>query len=359
MSALKPLAPPAQPSPTGGQLPSLTGMRWLAAFTVFLYHVRNLEYFGGRPGEVVAWAFTPGTTGVSFFFILSGFVLAWSARPGDRARAFWRRRLARVYPLHLVTALAALALSFTLLPHLRPTGVPETLANLLLVNTWYRPWWQALNPISWSLTCEAFFYAVFPLLWLAIRRLTPRALAAFAVCSALVVIVLPAVTAHFHVGWDVPSSFPAARLPEFALGAALGRLLQTTTWRGPGVKASMAITVAGYVLTAHVPGEYGFAACTVVGMSLLICAGAAADLNGTPSLWRRPVMVRLGELSFAFYMVHLLVMRVGERLFGSHPRLPFWPGLGVAAAVTAVCLGLAWVLYTVVEVRGRRWIMSR
>jgi peptidoglycan/LPS O-acetylase OafA/YrhL len=125
------------------------------------------------------------------------------------------------------------------------------------------------------------------------------------------------------------------------------------------MKVSMAITVAGYVLTAYVPGEYGFAACTAAGMALLICAGAAADLNGTPSFWRRPAMVRLGELSFAFYMVHLLVMRVGERLFGGHPRLPFWPGLGAATAAFTVCLGLAWVLYTVVEVRGRRWIMSR
>jgi peptidoglycan/LPS O-acetylase OafA/YrhL len=43
-------------------------------------------------------------TGVSFFFVLSGFVLTWSARPDDIATGFWRRRIARIYPVHLVTA---------------------------------------------------------------------------------------------------------------------------------------------------------------------------------------------------------------------------------------------------------------
>ncbi|MEO5873809.1 MAG: acyltransferase [Streptosporangiaceae bacterium] len=354
--------PATRTAPTltaGGPLPSLTGMRWLAAFTVFLYHVKNFGYLGGPPGRFADWAFTPGMTGVSFFFILSGFVLAWSARPGDRPGLFWRRRLARVYPLHLVTALAALALAFSLLPRLRPSGPPEALANLLLVNTWYRPWWQALNPLSWSLTCEAFFYAAFPLIYLALRRPGPRAVAAVAVGAALTVIILPVGYSLAGLGWDTPSSFPPARLPEFVLGVALGRLLQTTVWRGPGLKASMAITLAGYVLTGYVPGEYTFAACTVLGMALLIPAAAAADLNGTPSVWRRPLMVRLGELSFAFYLVHLLLMRVGERLFGGHPQLGFLPGMGVTAMAFTTCLAMAWALHEAVERPGRRWIMPR
>src|SRR5919107_1067497 len=83
-------APAALPS-----LPSLTGLRWMAALLVFGLHVHNFGWFGGTGGRLVSWAFGAGATGVSFFFVLSGFVLTWSARPRDRALAFWRRRVAR------------------------------------------------------------------------------------------------------------------------------------------------------------------------------------------------------------------------------------------------------------------------
>src|SRR3954466_10818588 len=95
--------------PAIDQLRSLTGIRWLAALLVFAYHVHVIRYFRDGPaGTVVDWLFGAGVTGVSFFFVLSGFVLAWSARDGDPPRSFWLRRIARVYPVHLVTALTAL-----------------------------------------------------------------------------------------------------------------------------------------------------------------------------------------------------------------------------------------------------------
>ncbi|MCW7945106.1 macrolide O-acyltransferase [Streptomyces hygroscopicus] len=341
----------------GGQLPSLTGMRWMAAFLVFVYHVRNFGYFGGEGGRLVDWAFGAGSAGVSFFFILSGFVLAWTAREGDSARVFWLRRLARVYPVHLVTALLALTLSLTLVPALSPSGTSETLANLLLVSSWKRDWWQALNPVSWSLTCEAFFYATFPALYAALRRIGPRSLTAVAVVSGALVIVLPWANIHYAPDW-ILASFPAARLPEFVLGAALGRLVRLGAWRGPGLDVSLALTVVGYFLTRQLPGAYGPAACTIVGLGLLIPAAAVADLRGLPSFWRRRRLVVLGEWSFAFYMIHILVMRVAERLFVSRPHLPALQALPSAAAVFLVSLGLAWALYTAVEQPARRVLLG-
>ncbi|MFF3150535.1 acyltransferase family protein [Streptomyces sp. NPDC057927] len=90
-----------------GPLPSLTGLRWVAALLVFCLHTRNLGYFNGQARHFADWGFGAGSTGVSFFFLLSGFVLGWSARSDDRPTAFWRRRFARLYPVHLVTACIA------------------------------------------------------------------------------------------------------------------------------------------------------------------------------------------------------------------------------------------------------------
>ncbi|MFI8829040.1 acyltransferase family protein [Streptomyces sp. NPDC053431] len=331
-------------------------MRWAAAFVVFVYHVRNFGYFGGESARIIDWAFGAGATGVSFFFILSGFVLVWSARPRDSARVFWQRRIARIYPVHLATAAAALVLAFTLVPGLRPSGPTEAFSNLLLVSSWNPNWWQALNPVSWSLTCEAAFYATFPALYAGLRRLSPRCLNALAVVCIAAVMLLPWINSYFTLGWTL-HSFPLARFPEFVLGAAIGRLVQIGTWRGPGAEAAMGLTLIGYFLAHQLPGGGSYAAFTVVGLACLIPAAALNDLHGARSLWRRPWLVRLGEWSFAFYMIHILVMRIVEHLLGRHPELETGHALALAIAVFAVSLGLSWALYRWVEQPGQRCIL--
>ncbi|MEU7423401.1 acyltransferase [Streptomyces sp. NPDC040750] len=345
-------APPAPPS-----LPSLTGLRWMAALLVFGLHVHNFGYFGGTGGHVVSWGFGAGATGVSFFFVLSGFVLTWSARPGDRALAFWRRRVARVYPVHLVTLGIALLMAYTLAHQPRPT-VKQTLANALLLHSWWRPWWQTLDPVSWSLACEAFFYAAFPLLFLLLRRLGARGSAVLGVLSLLAVLVLARTEVHHWWTYSL-YSFPAARLPEFVLGAVTARLVLLGRWRGPGLEASLALALIGYFFVPQVTPGYSATLCTLVGFALLIPAAAVADLRGLPSLWRHPRLVRLGEVSFAFYMVHLLVLRIATPLLGKKPHFGALTALAVTSALFAVSLALSWVLYEAVERPARRLLLRR
>jgi peptidoglycan/LPS O-acetylase OafA/YrhL len=323
----------------------------MAALLVFGLHLRNLGYLNGAPVDVIGWPFMAGATGVSFFFVLSGFVLAWSGRPHDTATGFWRRRIARIYPVHLATAAAALLLGSVVLGQPRPTG-PQLAANLLLIHSWWPSWWQTLNPVSWSLACEAFFYATFPALSWVLRRLGHRALTVLAAAAVATVLVLPWVNTHYALGFVLFSS-PVARLPEFILGAVLARLVQLGRWRGPGLKASAAIAVSGYILASLASADFAFAACTVLGFALLIPAAAVADLHGLPSLWRRPTIVRLGELSFAFYMVHILVLHAGSAILTTLPA-----PIGAAAALTA-SLTLSWLLHQGVERPARRLIMTR
>ena len=273
-TATAPVRPPADtrtekapPSAPGSPLPSLTGLRWVAALLVFGLHVHNFHYFGGTGGAVVAWGFGAGAGGVSFFFVLSGFVMLWSSRPGDSAPAFWRRRFARVYPVHLVTAALALLLAVTT----GRLGVPPLsggLANVLLVHSWWHPWWQTLDPVSWSLACEVFFYAAFPLLAPVLRRLGARGSAALAGASVLAVLVQSWADAHHLLGWAA-YTHPLARLPEFVLGAAAARLVVLGRWRGPGLEGSLALAVIGYFLVPQVTPGYPTTACTVVGFALL------------------------------------------------------------------------------------------
>ena len=347
------------PNTTRRDLPSLTGMRWAAALLVFGTHVRIFGYFGGEAAKTVQTALSPGSTGVSFFFILSGFVLAWTARQRDTAPAFWRRRLARIYPLHLATIAVALVLAWTILPAARPSFL-TFLANLFLVQSWSADHavYQSLNTVSWSLACEAFFYALFPALLWGLRKFAVRGTAVIAALCIAVVIALPILFGESSV--SAPLDFlPLARLPEFLLGMALGRLLAMRPDRGPGALPALAVLVAGYFLTDNVPHQYRYAACTVVGFAMLIYAGASADLRERLSLWRHPAMVRLGEISYAFYMVHLLVMRCAECVVGPQPQLDPVPATVLSITAFGLALAAAWAFHTFVEIPGQQIVLGR
>lgn len=359
-----PLAIPRQRVPESrANLPSLTGLRWIAAFLVFGFHLKVIEYFGpGAGASVVAAVFSAGSVGVSFFFILSGFVLMWAA-PRTAFRTFWWRRFARVYPLHAATAILVLAFLAVLAPARIPP-VSVTAANLALVQSWSSDagYFQSLNTVSWTLSCEAFFYLLFPPLALAVVRLGRRALIAVA-AGAWAVTLLgplllrlvagePAAVWFFH--WT-----PLGRFPEFVLGVALAALVRLGPSQVPRWGAAVTLTGIGYLASAHVGEPYSYAACTMPGFALILVAAARSDVGDRWTPWRHPVAVRLGELSFAFYLVHLIVIRVGEVLIGYHPRLGDADGAGLALAMFLVSLAAAWLLHIAVERPARRLLLRR
>ena len=344
-----------------GNLPSLTGLRWSAALLVFLYHVWVVQYFGGHAARPIERAFHAGDVGVSFFFVLSGFVLTWSAK-NARAFPFYRRRFARIYPLHIATALLTLLLTFTLLPGTKPTFA-QLLTNLTLTQSWVPnvTFYQSVNTVSWSLSCEEFFYIVFPLLLVVLRRFGSRGNALVVAGCIAVDFLVPTFAHHVLPSRDVDFFVyycPATRLPEFVLGMALALVVRSGRWRGPGVAVSLALTIASYFMSDSTPLNYHYYACTIIGITCLIAAVALADLNGEPSPWRNRLTVRLGELSFAFYMVHLLVIRVGEVVFRWHPQEGWLWGSVAMVSAFASSLALAWILNRLVENPLRVVILS-
>ena len=345
-------SPAAQTAATA--LRSLTGLRWVAAFDVFAYHVRNFGYFAGRTGRAVNLLFGVGYVGVSFFFVLSGFVLAYSAPAADSAARFWLRRFARIYPLHLVTALTAIALASSWASPPARAGASGTLANLLLVSSWWRARTQVLNPVSWSLTCEAFFYACFPLALAGVKRIgSSLHLAALLAVGIAATIALPACATAFEVTRDL-RFYPPARLPEFLVGVVLARLVRARAWHGPGLRTATLLTAIGYALVPHVAFQYEYAACTIVGFAVLIPAMALRDERGGRSVWASPLLVRLGELSFAFYLIHIVVMRTAQAVPAARPGA----GWGPALVVFAVSIGLACALNEFVERPARLLLLS-
>lgn len=376
----------AVPPGPRSKLPSLTGLRFGAALIVFLTHT-SVTYSPVPPyaavnpfgdgGLATAYEFVlapGGYVGVSFFFVLSGFVLLWSSRPGEPGRAFLRRRIVKIFPNHIVTWAIAMVLFAAAV-----TPVTQWLPNLLLLHAWSMNSfaWVSVNPLSWSLCAELLFYALFPLLLgpvLRIResRLWGWAAALVAGLGALVLLNLyvvpnvlpdtsdpsletPVTSAQFWIGYF----FPPSRLFEFVLGMVLARLVMAGKWPRITVPPAIALMAAGYVATLYVPYVFRFNLTTLIPIAVLVAAVADADLRGGWTGLRSRTAQWLGEISFGFYMVQGIVLLYGRTLFDSATySTPV--GIAVLVAFLVANLVAAWLLYTCVERPAmRRWSRRR
>ncbi|MFN8051396.1 MAG: acyltransferase [Acidimicrobiales bacterium] len=339
-------------------LPSLTGMRMLAAGAVFFTHIRWVLPSGtvlavGGHHLTIDRVLLNGGLGVNFFFMLSGFVLAWSWRPGVSSPVFYGRRVARVWPSHAVTWVAFLLASIAVVS-LRPS-VAGALSGVVLLQSWTKSTAFAVNPVAWTLSCEAFFYLMFPPAWALVRRLSPQALLG----AALVVGCVPfALSVLVHDRFFV-TTFPPSRLWEFLLGLMLARAVRMG-WirRVPPVWCSvvlLALVVAANSLVRH---QVFAVAAEMVPFAGIIVGGALSDLRGRTGWLHSPAAQAAGRASFAFYLVHVLAIELVDDRYGRHAF--GWPAsLAWSALLLAVACGLAAALHLLVEQPAERTLRAR
>jgi peptidoglycan/LPS O-acetylase OafA/YrhL len=376
------------------RLDDLTGARFFAALGVVILHFAPLTPLLFNP---TAYRWVPyGKTCVSFFFILSGFVLAYTYldwfRQGvtrDRCRRFLRNRLARILPAH-----AAVLLLMTPLVAAIRLGGPDTagtvwtltwtwLVNVLLVQI-YVPsfeaasWW---NVPAWSIDCEAFFYVAFPLLawgigrWLTTpARLLMAGLVAYGLETGAFVGTAWWITAYGPFGsWpnsftlDFHSHLPHLRLWEFAIGCLAGAYVQrrhqagTRDWlHRPWIRnALLTLSLAAVVAIMAWPGTseldriskatLGWYVLFTPAFTLIILA-LASGRTWLSGLLRHPWTVKLGEASYALYLVHWSAVLVDEQLKAG--GLEAWR-LGFGGNLI-LCLAAALALHRWVETPARQ-----
>lgn len=354
-------------------LPSLTGMRWVAALLVFATHVSLSWIFPGEGvNETLAeYVSTLGFIGVQFFFVLSGFVLTWSARPGDHWLRFWRRRAVKIFPNHLVTWVAGALL-------MAGAGVAVTaekaIPSLLLIKPWIPDFTVVvgINGPSWSLAVELLFYLSFPWLLPLVNRIRPERLWLWAGLMFVGIVAIPFAAMLlpdtprvdlYDVSWWhywFVNFLPLSRVLEFTLGIVMARIVLTGRWIGMPLPLALATVVPGYLLTLWLPSPFDMVAPCIIPLALVVAAGAAADVAGRGGFFASRPMVWLGEISFAFYILHMLVLYYGPMRFGTGRQWDTLPALGIVGLSFAITLVLAWLLYRLVEVPAmHRWARPR
>src|SRR6266566_7954093 len=135
------------------QLPLLFGLRFVACFVVFLVHIAQESLFRstGARNDYTAIVWQGGWMGVSFFFVLSGFVLTWTNRPGENAWTFWRRRFVRIFPNHWVTLIITIALTAWVAD--RTINWGQAAINSGLIQGWFADIMirTGFNGVTWTL----------------------------------------------------------------------------------------------------------------------------------------------------------------------------------------------------------------
>lgn len=308
------------------ELTGLTGIRFYAACFVYLSHVvetiPGMSLVGGS-----YLIFHVGVVSVSFFFVLSGFILTY-----NYADAFsvgvtvssWKRfvwdRLARIYPVHLL-AIALVMPVAVFSPNLPLDWRAVPINGLLLQCWWPSPtpaFMQYLNVPSWALSCEWLFYVVTPLtIYLASHdsyRWIPLSATVLYLCGLSWMLwdgQPDAVRLHW-VSWFAPSRFV-----EFLAGVYLGRMFLIASHRKL-VEAAPLMQAAGIVLIIMGALYRPHAAWPLWGGllylpgSLLLIMGLAYGRGVFVAHLSRPWLNRLGMASFAFYLIHAPMLRLAK-----------------------------------------------
>ena len=334
------------------QLPALTGIRALAALWVVSFHFTRFDahlYNAGFLNPIVRH----GYLGVDLFFVLSGFIMTHVYRGQFRSRFsasswcdFLQNRLARLYPIHLVTALAMVAVAITgrrygFVPLKASFSPLSLLANITLTQAWFCGV-ASMNSVAWSISAEWFAYLLFPMVYFLLWKPGdgwPWVVAPLALGGCLF----------------VGQASPLLRISaEFPLGMAVyelqTRLPRPLFGRVGGLLGVVALIVTAYCL--H--DTHYFFGMALASALLLTALVNPSDLLGW--LLSTKAMIYLGEISYSIYMCHWVVWTVLRRGLSVVLEVKVVPRLWIMLVALSVTLAISSLLYHVIELPGRRAI---
>lgn len=393
--------------PSRPAIPSLTGLRFIAAFSVVLTHAtRGMvpEYAWGGWATVLYGLMTGAAgIGMPLFFVLSGFVIHYNYSDSIRREAvrgtfnFFVARFARLYPLYIL-GLGFDSLNMASYYDTHSLNAEVLPYYLTLTQSWFYLNFGSKNiifslgllpQIAWSVSTEWFFYLTYPLSCYLISKLRDghaRMAAVFVAGTVgfgflcLEVAAKPAIDHAFGGGGQV-SAFtwfvyfsPYSRIFEFVFGCLIASYFMGQSSR-PSKSMGIVLTVVGIGWTAlwyfvifgigslgplWIPSlsllhmSFGFAP----GLGLLIYCCARYDNRLVRSLGSKWIVLG-GEASYSLYLLHDIIVGIFSGTDGpTTPTLP-WSIAGDIMRLCfclVCCVGTALVTWRFVEVPARRLI---
>ncbi len=307
------------------QLKVLTGFRFFAALHVVCFH--NFYLFGNLqslPPFFLKFIQT-GEAAVSFFFILSGFILTHVYQhklvTADQKTNYFISRLAKLYPLYFLGMLLDFPRVINYFFATNEPGIAVLKASVsgtayfLMLQSWFPPVTTAWNPPAWSLSCEMFFYIAFLFLLKPILKFKNNLQAILV--SYLIPLILFAILSQvfdtesptFTLGWI---AFPLIRIFEFFIGIFLygfvGNQNPMSQWIQKHSSlvfwSALAVSLSLTQFFENPIDGKIFSHLLLVPLFSLIILSASYDDVACKRVFTHPVVNYLGMASYAIYILH-------------------------------------------------------
>jgi peptidoglycan/LPS O-acetylase OafA/YrhL len=364
------------------QIDGLTSLRFFAASSVMLFH--NMWVTDVRDWPVIEqlWQATRnGSVGVGIFFMLSGFILTYVYGRGLEEGSFSRRdffvaRIARIYPVYLFAlAISFPGLALKTVPAVQQEGLLSNelwaiLTAPLLLQAWHPQVACVWNCPGWSLSSEAFFYALFPFIGGVVLRLRDRHV--WLTLGFVYALMLSLAAGYYWSPLPTTAEIdpnpwiqalwytPALRLPEFVFGILLARAVLRRDFEVPAWVPTACLVVIGLCFwgSYFLPQRFADTIFQIGGLAplygLLFVAVAKAR-PGTRTWLENPVLVRLGEASYALYLVHMPIWAFMKHASNAG-LLPDWKSGVFYPMYAAVVIAASLAIYRWIEVPGRQFL---
>ncbi|MEH3454096.1 acyltransferase [Phytobacter diazotrophicus] len=320
------------------KLNQLTALRFFAAFAVVIGHAGDY-----KPFSMYAVNFFNKSHAVSFFFVLSGFILSFVYKrfssPAD-CWDFFTARVSRIFPVHAFTLFICI-IAFWPDIYSAGSGNLDTMfiSNIFMIQSWIPDikYYFSFNGVSWSISTEIGFYMLFPLMIYLIKRFGAISFVIPAIASACMIYLtiqwqLPIVGVNVIDATGMIYINPLCRFFEFSLGIAACMVYEKITTSDIKVLRTSTVSILSLVMIfassslVYYVGRifqtspqwpvsiYMFQNGMGIFFAVTICLVAACNGWIARALGNK-FFVWLGEISFSLYMVHQLVIRFIVKYF--------------------------------------------
>lgn len=348
-------------------IPQITFTRFLAAIGIVIFHFgRSIYPFNT---EILNRLFTHANMGVSYFFVLSGFILTvvyYQENGLVNKRNFWAARLARIYPIYFFALVIFLIHPLIFNPNSLET-LPVTLHTFLL-EAWHPKYPITLNFPGWSLSVEAFFYLLFPLILWLMARLSKVKIILVMISTWLVSSIL-----HILLITQAPNSTselihnfifynPLLHLGTFVVGACGGLLFLKRPgvhlgWKAPAlVAAALGLTIAVVLIPNPLAGFLHNGLLSP--LFLLIILGLAWDRGSLGKIFAWQPLVFLGEASYGIYILQEPVRLWFYQFSGALGWLASFPALCFYLYLV-ILVGFSSLTFLLLEKPTRAFLKSK
>ena len=376
-----------------GRMPALTGIRFLAVLHIFCFHLwtlydmekgpeaANLLQGMGRLPDGVLTYLSNGWMSTSFFFLLSGFILAYLywGKDGQLTvprKKFWLTRAARIYPIHILLLLLTFgSAGYHLANGVDPvTLVASAVATLTLVQAWFPHFVPMWSWPTWTISALVFLYAVMPFILQPLAKLSRRE-AVIMLCALPVVSLVPTVVyAFFFPAGTEPQQFwqifigstPVFWLAHFVAGILLTKVFGLSrnnvitatdrrSWFAWGDLALVAVIVIACIPNIQEPFKYFLRHGLMMPLYMIIIVDLARGKGLAAQIFSGRIMNFLGETSFSIFIWQNLVMMVCWGMVMMNPdagRNQFWGAL-------VSIIGLSIFSTYVIEKPVAKWLLRK